>query len=280
MRQRAPPLPSHMPRVPFTFPTPIHVLTPIYPYPTTAKFCVFQSNDRMVRRKKDAAAIPDPSKKRSPNRMVVDEATSDDNSVVALSTAKVSSRRSRSSHIVERPQCLERTSHPGRGPLSCCLPSACRSSRLRSRSAFPCLLFSLALTPSEPANPPSPRHNWISDVEACRSAQCRTVPQTALVPAFVRRPLDPSSPSFVLPACPASLRPAWLPAAPRVPDGGAAAFPGRHGPDQGKEEQGHGLHRAGGRHRGRLEHPHEQGRLRRGGHGVSLFDVAVSCSVG
>lgn len=42
------------------------------------------------RRKKDAAtAILDPSKKRSPNRMVVDEATSDDNSVVALSTAKV-----------------------------------------------------------------------------------------------------------------------------------------------------------------------------------------------
>ena len=41
-------------------------------------------------RKKDmATAILEPSKKRSPNRMVVDEATSDDNSVVALSTAKV-----------------------------------------------------------------------------------------------------------------------------------------------------------------------------------------------
>ncbi|CAM9462694.1 unnamed protein product [Ectocarpus sp. 6 AP-2014] len=40
--------------------------------------------------KKDSAtAILDPSKKRSPNRMVVDEATSDDNSVVALSTAKM-----------------------------------------------------------------------------------------------------------------------------------------------------------------------------------------------
>lgn len=45
---------------------------------------------KRTRRKKDSAtAILDPSKKRSPNRMVVDEATSDDNSVVALSTAKV-----------------------------------------------------------------------------------------------------------------------------------------------------------------------------------------------
>ncbi|CAM9880291.1 unnamed protein product, partial [Sphacelaria rigidula] len=42
-------------------------------------------------RKKGAGApSAEPSKKRSPNRMVVDEATSDDNSVVALSTAKVS----------------------------------------------------------------------------------------------------------------------------------------------------------------------------------------------
>ncbi|CAN0071430.1 unnamed protein product, partial [Discosporangium mesarthrocarpum] len=36
-----------------------------------------------------STAIMDPSKKRSPNRMVVDEATSDDNSVVSLSTAKM-----------------------------------------------------------------------------------------------------------------------------------------------------------------------------------------------
>lgn len=38
--------------------------------------------------KKDASTV-EPSKKRSPNRMVVDEATSDDNSVVSLSTAKM-----------------------------------------------------------------------------------------------------------------------------------------------------------------------------------------------
>lgn len=49
-----------------------------------------QTYEQRTRRKKDSAtAILDPSKKRSPNRMVVDEATSDDNSVVALSTAKV-----------------------------------------------------------------------------------------------------------------------------------------------------------------------------------------------
>ena len=35
----------------------------------------------------------EPKKKRSPNRLLVDEATNDDNSVIALSTAKMDRNR-------------------------------------------------------------------------------------------------------------------------------------------------------------------------------------------
>ena len=42
-------------------------------------------------------------------------------------------------------------------------------------------------------------------------------------------------------------------------DGGAAAVPRRHGAHQGQEAEGHGVHRAGGRHLRRGQDPHEQG---------------------